>query len=97
MLIGQIPGGHRRFANAVMHERENLPIRQNGESLPQRRRARVDVRADRRSTAAVEAVADGAILLEKCRAGREPGLVGLQRIGARHPPMGSYHCTAYSA
>ena len=66
-----------------MHERENLPIRQDGERLPQRRRARIDVRADRRSAAAIEAMADGAILLEKRRAGREPGLVGLQRIGAR--------------
>ena len=82
LLIGEIPGGHRRVANAVMHEGEYLPVGEDRESLPKRGRARIDVRADRRPAAAVEAVADRAILLEERRAGREAGLIGLQRIDA---------------
>ena len=64
---------------------EDLTVRQRGKRLAKGRRARIDVRADRRPTTAVEAMADRAFLLKRGRAGGDSassGFRGLARSAA---------------
>ena len=82
-VIRQIPGRHRRVADAVVDVGEDLTVRQRREQLAKGRRARIDMLADGRVAASVEIVTDRAFLLKRRSAGGDGRFVRLQRIDAR--------------
>jgi hypothetical protein len=83
LMIGEIPGRHRRVADAVIDVGENLTVGQRGDRLAKGRRARIDMLADGCAAAAVKTVADRAFLLKGRRARGDICFVRLKRIGAR--------------
>ena len=83
LLFRQIPGRHRRVADAVIDVSENLTVGQRGKRLAKGWRARIDMLANGCAAAPVKAVADRAFLLKHCSAGGDIRFVGLQRTGAR--------------
>ena len=83
LVFGQIPGRHRRVADAVIDVGEDLAICERRKRLAQGRRARIDMLANGCAAGAVEPVTDRALLLKSGRAGSDIGFIRLQRIRAR--------------
>jgi hypothetical protein len=82
-MIRQIPGGHRRIADAVVDVGEDLTVGQRRNELAEGGNARIDVFADSRAAGPVEIVTDSAFLLKRCGAAGNGRFVRLQRINAR--------------
>src|SRR5579862_9039166 len=69
--LRQAPRRHRGVANSIAHESEDLSVLERRQSLPQRRRAGIDVPADRCAAAAIVAVTNRAVVLKEPGAGFE--------------------------